>query len=171
MSVPLTLAEANNAIAVWHRHHQPVQGYRFAIGAINAEGQLVGVAVAGRPVARMAGDPRAVCEVTRLATDGTRNACSFLYGACARAAKAMGFTKIQTYILEEETGASLAASNWKMAAESSGGSWSRSNRPRTTEQPTGPKRRYELDLNQDRPDVVLAAPQETDAQLSFGEAA
>lgn len=168
-TVPLTLREANDAIAVWHRHHKPVQGYRFAIGAVNAEGQLVGVAVAGRPVARNAGDPRSVCEVTRLATDGTRNACSFLYGACARAAKAMGFAKIQTYILEEEPGSSLLASNWTQVAVSPGGTWRHSDgKARRTDQPNGPKRRFELQLNPERSEVLLVSPDNGAAQqLSF----
>ena len=30
---PLTRDKANELVKLWHRHHKPVQGYRFAIGA------------------------------------------------------------------------------------------------------------------------------------------
>src|SRR6185437_13836615 len=90
--VPLDLAEANAFVAAHHRHHKPVVGHRFSIGAV-VNGELVGVAIVGRPVARMRDDGLTV-EITRLCTDGTKNACSFLYGACARGAFALGFKRI-----------------------------------------------------------------------------
>jgi len=68
------------------------------------------VIVVGRPVGGANQD--LWVEVTRCCTDETRNACSFLYGAAARAAKALGFIRIQTYILAAEDGASLKASGW-----------------------------------------------------------
>ena len=74
------------------------------------DNKLHGAAIVGRPVARLGGNPNQVLEVTRLVTDGTRNACSFLYSACARIGKEMGYLKIQTYILDTETGISLKAS-------------------------------------------------------------
>jgi hypothetical protein len=87
--IPLTLAQANALIASLHRHHKPVVGHRFTIGAETADGRVVGAAVVGRPVAHKTEQYR-IAEVTRLVTDGTRNACSLLYGATARAAEAMG---------------------------------------------------------------------------------
>lgn len=120
--VPLELREANEFINRFHRHHAPVVGHRFSIGATTPTGLLVGVCVVGRPVARLAGSPRDVAEVTRLATDGTYNACSMLYSAAARACKAIGFRRIQTYTLPSEGGASLRASGWICEGEAGGGS-------------------------------------------------
>lgn len=101
------LAEANAFVRLHHRHHKPVVGHKFSLGAALA-GALVGVVIVGRPVSRMR-DDGSTLEVTRLATDGTRNACSFLYGAAARAAFALGYRKIGTYILKSEDGTSLRA--------------------------------------------------------------
>ena len=132
------LSEANAFVLAVHRHHKPVQGHRFSIGVEN-DGKLVGVAIVGRPVARMT-DQKNVAEVTRLATDGTRNACSFLYAQCARAAQAMAFSEIQTFILSSEPGTSLKASGWVNRGPSSGGDWNRPSRGgRRTDQPQEPK--------------------------------
>lgn len=108
--VHLELADLNALVARLHRHHKPVQSHRFSIGA-EVGGRLVGGASVGRPTARMT-DQRRVVEVTRLVTDGTKNACSFLYSAAARAAKELGYEKIQTFILASESGTSLVAAGW-----------------------------------------------------------
>ena len=108
--VPLTLRQANELIAQHHRHHKPVVGHRFSIG-VERDGQLVAAVCVGRPVARMT-DPYRVAEVTRLVTDGSKNACSMLYAAAARAAEAMGYDSIQTFILASEPGTSLRAAGW-----------------------------------------------------------
>lgn len=117
--VPLTLKQANGLISELHRHHKPVVGHRFSIGA-ESDGKLVAAVVVGRPVSREV-DQYRVAEVTRLVTDGTRNACSLLYAAAARAAQAMGFDLIQTYILESEPGTSLKASGWLLVGTTRGG--------------------------------------------------
>lgn len=109
---PIGYKEACEFIDRLHRHHRPPQGHKFSIGADDGSG-LVGVVCVGRPVARKA-DNGWTAEVTRLCTDGSENACSLLYGAAARAAKAMGYRKIITYILGSETGASLRASGWTL---------------------------------------------------------
>ena len=138
---PLTLKQLNDFVSEHHRHHKPVQGHRFSIGVMN-EGILVGACSVGRPVAR-ACDPYFVAEVTRLVTDGTKNACSILYAAAARAAKAMGFTRIQTYILETEPGTSLKSSGWHLDGITPGGQWKHTDgKPRRTDQPTAPKQRW-----------------------------
>ena len=103
------LKEANAFVESQHRHHKRIQGHRFSLGVKDGE-KLVGVAIVGRPVG--GANQHEWVEVTRLCTDGTKNACSFLYGAAARAAKALGFTRIQTYILRNEPGVSLKASGW-----------------------------------------------------------
>ena len=107
--VHVELREANAFVEQHHRHHRRVQGHRFSIGA-KQDGLLVGVAIVGRPVGGThQGD---WCEVTRLCTDGTKNVCSFLYSGAARAGAALGFERIQTYILSDESGVSLKASGW-----------------------------------------------------------
>lgn len=139
--VPIDLDEANAFVAANHRHHQPVVGHKFSLGAALTD-KIVGVAIVGRPVSRMR-DDGATLEVTRLCTDGTRNACSFLYGAAARAAFALGFRRIGTYTLPHEGGASLRGAGWKLIGERGGGSWSRQDRPRVDTHPTQPKLLWE----------------------------
>jgi hypothetical protein len=112
--VPVNRDQAYAAIRAWHRHHVPPLGYRYAVGCAQGD-RLVGVATAGRPVAR-ALDDGLTAEVTRCATDGTRNACSALYAACWRAAKALGYARAFTYNLDEEGGASLRAAGWVRVA-------------------------------------------------------
>jgi hypothetical protein len=119
--VHVELKEANDFVARHHRHHKPVTGHRFSLGVSGCD-VLCGVAICGRPVG--GGSNQYVwIEVTRLCTDGTPNACSFLYSAAARAAKALGYVRIQTYILKEETGVSLKASGWKFERMSHPSGW------------------------------------------------
>jgi hypothetical protein len=125
-----------------HRHHKPVVGHIFSLGAAIGE-KIVGVVIVGRPVSRMRDDGE-TADVTRLCTDGTKNACSFLYGAAARAAFALGFKRIGTYILSSEPGTSLTAANWRLVGETKGGSWSRGNRPRVDTHPLQAKLLFEL---------------------------
>jgi hypothetical protein len=139
--VPLTLKQANEIVASLHRHHKPCVGHRFSIG-LEQDGRLIGAAIIGRPVAR-AVDQYRVAEVSRLVTDGTRNACSMLYSAAARAAQAMGFDKIQTYILESEPGTSLKASGWSFETDTVGRDWNCPSRGgRRTDQPMVAKQRW-----------------------------
>lgn len=141
--VPLELREANDLIESLHRHHKKVQGHRFSIGAVDETGKLVGAACVGRPVARLT-NAKEVLEVTRLVTDGTPNACSCLYAAAARIGKAMGYKKIQTFILDSEPGTSLRASGWSCEdANCGGGQWKHTDgKLRRTDQPTCPKQRW-----------------------------
>ncbi|GGN40197.1 hypothetical protein FHR83_007094 [Actinoplanes campanulatus] len=148
-TVPLTRTQANDLIARRHRHHKPVHGLRFAIGLVDEVGQLRGAAVVGRPVARMT-DPYRVAEVTRLVTDGVPNGCSMLYQAAARAAKAMGYERIQTFILLSEPGTSLRASGWEMDRTTKPEGWSRPSRIREDEHPTEAKMRWYRQLNTPR---------------------
>lgn len=141
-TVPISLAEANEFVRQHHRHHKPVVGHKFSIGAALGD-QIVGVAIVGRPVSRHRDDGLSL-EVTRLCTDGTANACSFLYGAAWRAARALGFKRIGTYTTPEEGGASLRASGWKLIAETPGRSWSVPSRPRVDTHPLGQKSLWEI---------------------------
>jgi len=140
--VRVDLAEANAFVEAHHRHHKPVVGHLFSVGAALA-GKIVGVAIVGRPVSRMR-DDGATAEVTRLCSDGTRNVCSFLYGACARAAFALGFKRIGTYILASEPGTSLTAAGWRLIGKTGGGTWNRSDRPRIDKHPTQSKLLFEV---------------------------
>ena len=127
--MPLSLIEANKFILENHRHHYKVIGHKFSIGLMK-DGKLIGVAVCGRPVSRYLDNGKTL-EITRLCTDGTKNACSKLYSACARIAREMGYEKIITYILQSESGVSLKASGWTCEAKGVGGeSWSGKGRKR-----------------------------------------
>ena len=138
---PLTLKEANELIGRLHRHHKPVVGHRFTIGA-EKDGVLVGAAVTGRPTARMTEQYR-TAEVTRLVTDGTPHVCSKLYAASARAAEAMGYDSIQTFILEDEPGTSLKAAGWEFIDWSGGGDWNSPSRGgRRIDQPMVRKQKW-----------------------------
>jgi len=162
--IPLELAEANRLVAQWHRHHQPSQGHRFSLGVIDPDGGLHGAAIVGRPVARLAGSPRDVLEVVRLVTDGTPNACSILYAAAARAGLAMGYRRIQTYILDDEPGTTLRAAGWDDMGEAGGGQWKHTDgKARRTDQPTGMKRRWQRSLAV-RPDPSSVPKRTNDAQ-------
>ena len=142
--VPMTIGEARAYVAVHHRHHEAPLGGLFALGCAEGE-RLAGVAIVGRPVARALQDDF-TAEVTRLCTDGTRNACSILYAAAWRAARALGYRKLVTYTLADEGGASLRASGWRVVGEVRGRSWSCPSRPRVDKHPTQNKLRWEAPL-------------------------
>ena len=138
---PITLREASAFVEKHHRHHKPPQGALFAIAASEGD-QVVGVAIVGRPVARLANDGW-TAEVTRLCTIGNKNACSMLYGASWRAARAMGYRKLITYTLPQEGGSSLRGAGWTCLGEAGGGSWSRKDRPRVDTHPTQIKLKWQ----------------------------
>lgn len=134
--VPLSLRAANAFVLAHHRHHGPVQGGKFSLAVAldlgdgaGPEHRIVGVAIVGRPVARHLDDGWTL-EITRLCTDGTSNACSKLYAAACRAALALGYTRLITYTLPAEGGASLRASGWRLIGPRGGGNWNRERRPR-----------------------------------------
>lgn len=156
---PISLANANKFVIENHRHHNAVQGHKFSISAVQGE-EIIGVAIVGRPVSRYMDDGKTL-EVLRLCTDGTQNACSFLYGRCARIARDMGYERIITYILESESGTSLKASGWICESEKcGGGSWDCKARPRNVvdvtlfgevvKYPTASKKRYTLNLTRNK---------------------
>lgn len=118
---PITLKCASAFVKQHHRHHPPSVGCKFAIGLFEDE-RMVGCAICGRPVSRHL-DDGLTCEINRLCTDGTKNACSMLYGAASRVAKHMGYKKIITYILQSENGTSLKASNFVCEGTAGGTHW------------------------------------------------
>lgn len=109
--IPVTFRAACAFVAKLHRHNKPPRGHKFSIALRDGE-NIVGVAMAGRPVARHFDDGLTL-EVNRTCTDGTPNANSMLYGAIWRAAKAMGYMRAITYTQASETGASLRAVGWR----------------------------------------------------------
>lgn len=138
---PITLEEANAFVEQHHRHHKPVRGHKFSI-AVTDGNAVRGVAIIGRPVARLM-DDGATLEVNRVCTDGAANACSMLYGAAWRAAKAMGYARLITYTMPEEGGTSLRAAGWRLIGEAGGGRWNRAVRPRVDTHPLQKKLRWE----------------------------
>lgn len=141
---PITITAAKEFVRQVHRHHKPPQGALFAVACgIDGVAEPCGVAIIGRPVARMLQDG-STAEVVRLATDGTKNACSMLYAAAWRAARALGYRRLVTYILAEETGTTLKAAGWHCLGQAGGGKWSRPSRLRDDDHPTQPKTRWEM---------------------------
>lgn len=141
---PISLEEANAFVAAHHRHHKPTVGHKFSIAASDEDGKIRGVVIVGRPVSRHLDDGWTL-EVNRCATDGCRNACSFLYAAAWKAAKAMGYRRLITYTLESEGGASLRGAGWKLLGLRGGGNWNCKARPRidTAELLRGQKQLWE----------------------------
>lgn len=146
---PITLREAREFVKQHHRHHPPPQGGLFAVAAIRADEMViypvVGVVIVGRVNARLLDDD-VTAEVTRLATDGSRNACSMLYRAAWRACRAMGYRRLVTFTLATEPGSSLRAAGFRLVGETKGGSWSRPSRPRVDLHPMQAKLRWEVQL-------------------------
>lgn len=128
-AIPLELKEAQDYINTYHRHHKAPHRDKFRIGA-EINGELVGVIMVGRPIARRLDDGKTL-EVLRLCNNGEKDICSFLYSRVARIGKEMGYKKMITYILDSENGTSLKASGWHCEASNVGGkNWSVPSRPR-----------------------------------------
>ena len=143
--VPVYFAEAVAFIRQHHRHHKPPLSHRACIGVSDGEA-IRGVAVCGRPVARGLDDGWTL-EVTRVATDGTRNACSKLYGACWRLAQALGYRRLVTYTLRSESGSSLRAVGWRLIDSRDlrrERGWTCKSRPRVDTHPLQGKFRWEI---------------------------
>ncbi len=143
--VPIHLKEANEFIKQHHRHHRPVRhGYKFCV-AVADNGRICGVAIVGLPLARHLMDGWTL-EVRRTCTDGTKNANSMLYATCWKVARALGYKRLITYTLPEESGASLKAAGWRCVGKTQGDTWDRPNigRRRRDDHPTGPKLRWEV---------------------------
>lgn len=133
--VPLKRDQAKAYIRAHHRHNKRFCGDLFRVGCV-AEGEveMAGVAVVGRPVSRETQhrEPQ-TCELLRLCVreGAPRNVASFLLGAVRRAAWALGYTKVITYTLKSESGASLRAAGYRTVGERPARpGWDASSRPR-----------------------------------------
>lgn len=153
---PCTVKAATKKVREWHRHLPDIQGGLFAAQAIDAEGNCVGVAVAGNPAMVWQGTGRIV--ISRVATQGAENACSMLYGAMCRAAKALGYAEAWTYTLPHEPGTSLRAAGFIDMGVTDGGEWSRPSRARKPAVKPEPKRRWLRPLKQLNPALALSRP-------------
>jgi hypothetical protein len=142
--VPLGLKEANAFVGIEHRHNKKVPGAKFALGA-ELSGRLVGVVIVARTTARRLHSPLRA-EVTRCCTDGTRNACSFLYQRARRVCQAMGYVSVKTYTRTDESGASLRAIGACCEAELKARSWAKSSKQRTRTDQSQPSARYRWEL-------------------------
>lgn len=132
--VPMKHADANEYVRKLHRHNKPTLGAIFCVGV--ADDVVRGVAIVGRPVARRL-DDGATVEILRVATDGARNACSMLYGACRRAARELGYGRVITYTLPEEGGASLKAAGYRFDGDAGGSAAMWHNRDGRNAEPVG----------------------------------
>lgn len=141
---PVTLREARAFVDANHRHHRAPQGGLFAVAVLDMEAAaIIGVAIIGKPVAR-ALDSGYCAEVTRVCVlEGYPNACSMLYAAAWRAARALGYERLITYTLLREPGTSLRAAGWKVIGKTRGESWNRPSRPRVDKHPTDQKAIWE----------------------------
>ena len=130
----MPIQDARKFVDRHHRHHRAPLSGLFAVAAAEGD-EVIGVAIVGRPVARHEQDGW-TAEVTRLCVlEGHRNACSMLYGACWRAARALGWRRLITYTLKSEPGTSLRAAGWRVIGEVKGRSWSVPSRPRIDKHP------------------------------------
>lgn len=137
---PITLRLANAYVEAVHRHNVDQSRAKYAVAVIDGTGLLRGVGIAGTPKARMLATAPGehTVEILRVCTDGARNACSLLYGACARAAAAMGYTLAVTYTLTSEPGTSLRAAGFELVADTRSQGWDRRGRSRGVQGYVGP---------------------------------
>lgn len=147
ISKPIELKKANEFVSKYHRHCDPVYRDKWRLCAVRTDtGEICGVIQAARPEARMLDDGLTIC-IVRCATDGTPNACSFLLGKARTIAKAMGYKKMVSYILETENGASYRAAGWEKVSDVKARCWdtpSRRRKHKEIEQKD--KQRYEICL-------------------------
>ena len=141
--VPITFNYAKHFVQTYHRHNPNVTGCKFCIGCQDGD-EIVGVAICGRPVSRYLDNGRTL-EINRVCTNGAKNVCSILYGACCRIAREMGYEKVITYTLQSENGASVKASNFICDGEAGGTHWT-GKRDRGQQIPNEMKVRWHRDL-------------------------
>lgn len=139
--VPISFGEARAFVAATHRHRSMVVGHKFSV-AVASSGVVVGVIIVGRPIARHLDDGWTL-EALRVATASARNACSMLYGAAWRAARALGYRRLITYTLATESGVSLRAAGWRLVGKVSARSWHRVARPHVDRDPLQEKLKWE----------------------------
>jgi len=142
--VDLPKAWISGWVAATHRHCTRLSiGVQFATAVRNRKTKkIVGAIQCKNPVARNMDDGQTL-EISRVATDGTPDACTWLMGQARRWAKRDGrFSRIISYTLEHEGGASLRAANFKQVAQVR----ARAPRRQGSAAPAGKKVRWEMFL-------------------------
>jgi len=160
--VPCPNETAKRYVMNWHRHHGPSVQARFSLAVVDEIGIVRGVAMVGRPVARLL-DNGWTLEINRVATDGCENACSALYGACRRVAKELGYAKLITYIREDEPGTSLKASGWTFEQPIRARSWNMPQRPRIDKTEIVKRGRWSVQLSDS---IKIIWPKENSNQIA-----
>lgn len=157
--VPVTLREANDFVENFHRHNGRTQGAKFAIGASTGN-ELVGVAIVGRPIARLLDDGN-TAEVTRVCVvdNAPKGACSFLYARCWRIWSAMGGKRLITYTLDTESGASLRGAGWRIVGQVKPGGWDRDGRSRRW-QPIYGQQKIRWEMAMSAPELRQTEPEQ-----------
>jgi hypothetical protein len=145
IAVPCSVTRAREVVESLHRHHGPSTSGLYAAAVATEDGTVRGVALIGRPVARLLDDGWTL-EVTRVATDGTPNACSALYGIARRLAAALGYARLVTYTRADEPGSSPRAAGLADDGPIRARSWNMPGRARTDKTEIVPRRRWSLDL-------------------------
>ena len=142
---PITIKEAVRFNTRFHRHrkNRPSKMLFAVAVARRGDDEPCGVAIVGPPVSKALEDGW-TAEVVRCCTDGERNACSKLYAAAWRAARALGYTCLLTYTDPSEGGASLRAAGFRILGKTRTHrtGWDRPGRPRVSAQPEQSKIRW-----------------------------
>ena len=119
-----------------------VQGAMWCV-SVRSGAEIVGVVLVGWPSQEQTSDEMDMLRVLRCAVkEGHPNACSMLYGAAWRAARAMGVTSMDTHTHEDEAGVSLKAAGWVYGGMTAGGEHDRKGRPRKAAVESRPKHRW-----------------------------
>ena len=146
-AVPITQREAKAFIRRHHRHHLPPVASIFQVAlASTTTGEIVGVAMVNRPVVPQLCDGH-TAEVVRLCVreaPEAQHAASALYARCWRIAREMGYIRLLTYTLADETGVSLVAAGWRVVHRSKGHTWNHPSRPRIDKHPICDKTLWEM---------------------------
>lgn len=150
---PCSIKAALKKVEECHRHLPDLQGGLFAAQVIGPSGECAGVAVFGNPSRVWQNTGRGV--ITRCAaqedlpkvkdSDGEEHsapACTMLYGALCRAAKALGYREAWTYTLPHESGKTLKAAGFIDMGWTDGGEHDRQSRRRKPAVNPAPKRRW-----------------------------
>ena len=146
---PISFRDAQEFVRENHRHNKPPVGHKFSVACYDG-GRICGVAMVGRPVGRYLDDGFTL-EVNRCCTDGTKNACTMLYGAAWRAAKALGYKHMVTYTRQSENGSSLRAAGWKFDGPAGGTHWTGQRYEQTELVLDEPKFRWRKDVEEVTP--------------------
>lgn len=138
---PWTVKQAKPFIRRVHRKLKRVQGGLWAV-SVRLGASVIGCAVVGHPARELMEDDATLAVLRVAAIEGYPNACSMLYGACSRAARAMGADNLVTYTHAVEHGASLKAAGWIFGGMTDGGEHDREGRQRPLAIDPLPKRRW-----------------------------